>query len=164
MKALTLYQPWATLIATGHKRIETRSWATKYRGPLAIHAGKNTGFMIGAQKIVDDEPFRSVMGNIYRAANTTPFPLGVIVATCELVWIEELGKYTWEMHQAGWRIGNHFWETSEQEKAFGDYTPGRFAWFLDDVQPLSQPISAKGAMGLWEWLPLSALLAQDERI
>lgn len=40
MKALTLIQPWATLIMLGEKQIETRSWNTKYRGKLAIHAGK----------------------------------------------------------------------------------------------------------------------------
>jgi hypothetical protein len=39
MKALSLWQPWATLVSIGAKRIETRSWPTKYRGPLAIHAG-----------------------------------------------------------------------------------------------------------------------------
>lgn len=40
MKAITIKQPWATLIALGEKRFETRSWQTKYRGPIAIHAGK----------------------------------------------------------------------------------------------------------------------------
>lgn len=40
MKAISLWQPWATLIATGAKQIETRSWATSYRGPIAIHAAK----------------------------------------------------------------------------------------------------------------------------
>jgi activating signal cointegrator 1 len=40
MKAITIIQPWATLIALGEKKFETRSWATKHRGPLAIHAGK----------------------------------------------------------------------------------------------------------------------------
>lgn len=39
MKALTLYQPWASLIADGRKTVETRSWGTKHRGLLAIHAG-----------------------------------------------------------------------------------------------------------------------------
>lgn len=38
MKALTIWQPWATAIAIGAKRIETRSWETHYRGPIAIHA------------------------------------------------------------------------------------------------------------------------------
>lgn len=41
MKTLTLHQPWASLIAMGVKKIETRSWGTKYRGPLAIHAGQH---------------------------------------------------------------------------------------------------------------------------
>lgn len=40
MKALTLTQPYATLVAIGEKRLETRSWRTSYRGPLAIHAAK----------------------------------------------------------------------------------------------------------------------------
>lgn len=45
MKAITLMQPWATLVAIGAKRLETRSWSTNYRGPLAIHAGANTRFI-----------------------------------------------------------------------------------------------------------------------
>lgn len=40
MKFLTIRQPWASLIAVGAKTIETRGWSTKYRGSLAIHAGK----------------------------------------------------------------------------------------------------------------------------
>ncbi|MBU2700609.1 hypothetical protein Ga0466249_001701 [Sporomusaceae bacterium BoRhaA] len=39
MKAITILQPWASLIACGEKKIETRLWPTKYRGPIAIHAG-----------------------------------------------------------------------------------------------------------------------------
>ena len=39
-KALTIAQPWATLVAIGAKQIETRSWQTNYRGDIAIHAGK----------------------------------------------------------------------------------------------------------------------------
>jgi hypothetical protein len=40
MKSITIIQPWATLIALGEKKYETRGWPTKHRGPLAIHAGK----------------------------------------------------------------------------------------------------------------------------
>lgn len=57
IKALTLYQPWATLIAIGAKKIETRSWDTKYRGPLAIHASKNEKFM----KLSFLDPFFKVL-------------------------------------------------------------------------------------------------------
>jgi len=41
MKAITIHQPYASLIACGAKIYETRSWATKYRGKIAIHAGKS---------------------------------------------------------------------------------------------------------------------------
>jgi hypothetical protein len=39
----------------------------------------------------------------------------------------------------------------EIERYFGDYAPGRYAWILDDIQPLPEPIPAKGKQGLWEW-------------
>lgn len=40
MKTLSIRQPWAWLIAAGHKTIENRTWATNYRGPVLIHASK----------------------------------------------------------------------------------------------------------------------------
>jgi hypothetical protein len=40
MKALSIMQPWAWLIVNGHKNIENRSWSTKFRGPVLIHAGR----------------------------------------------------------------------------------------------------------------------------
>lgn len=39
MKVLTLKQPWASLVANGYKVYEFRSWKTKYRGEILIHAG-----------------------------------------------------------------------------------------------------------------------------
>ena len=64
MKVLTLTQPWATLVAIGAKHIETRSWATSYRGPLAIHAGKGlgpVGGMRGLQRLCDRVEFGNVL-------------------------------------------------------------------------------------------------------
>lgn len=46
MKALSIRQPWAWLIVNGHKDIENRSWSTRYRGPVLIHAAKG---MTGAE-------------------------------------------------------------------------------------------------------------------
>ena len=40
MKVITIKQPWATLIAKGYKEYEFRTWKTKYRGDILIHAGK----------------------------------------------------------------------------------------------------------------------------
>jgi hypothetical protein len=100
MKALTLYQPWASLIQLNIKTIETRSWATKYRGPLAIHAAKTDFHLHGhegnpaachgqALAAACQHPGRNqwTLG----VNNTHPFPLGAIVATCELVNCAPIG-------------------------------------------------------------------------
>lgn len=41
VKVITIKQPWATLIAKGYKKYEFRTWKTKYRGDILIHAGKS---------------------------------------------------------------------------------------------------------------------------
>lgn len=45
MKALTVCQPYADMIARGEKIIENRNWPTSYRGPMAIHAGKSRAWL-----------------------------------------------------------------------------------------------------------------------
>lgn len=59
MKALTLYEPWASLVALGAKKIETRSWPTKYRGPLAIRAAKS--YEAWHMNLSWEEPFYSAL-------------------------------------------------------------------------------------------------------
>ncbi len=141
MKAITLTQPWATLVAIGAKRIETRSWGTKYRGPLAIHAAKT--FPDFAQALCRTEPFHSILGEhtqirIVWSQGTkhSDFPLGAVIATCQLVRC--------------WKIGKDE-AIPEPERSFGDYTAGRYAWLLANVHPLPEPVPARGALGLWEW-------------
>ncbi len=133
MKALTLTQPWASLVAIGAKKIETRSWATSYRGPLAIHAAK--GFPKDARTVCLREPFKRVLiaAGIESLAD---LPLGALLATVLLVDCVPTGKVRSTL-------------TSE-EYAFSDYSAGRWAWLLDDVQPLSVPVPARGALGLWD--------------
>lgn len=55
MRAITLMQPWASLIALGAKRYETRSWKTHYRGPLAIHSSRD--FSKASRALCHCEPF-----------------------------------------------------------------------------------------------------------
>ena len=64
MKALSITQPWATLIAIGAKTIETRSWSTLYRGDLAIHAAK--GFPRYARETLFEEAFRVPLAGVSR--------------------------------------------------------------------------------------------------
>jgi len=146
MKALTLTQPWATLVAIGAKRIETRSWVTSYRGPLAIHAAK--GFPKDARSFsVNPMCYEAIKNHLTSwpswMRSHIAYPLGAVLATCQLVacvHVETLTNTT----------KREIYLTA-QERAFGNYDPGRYAWVLDNVQQLAQPIPAKGALGLWEW-------------
>ncbi len=164
MKALTLYQPWATLVAIGAKRIETRSWGTNYRGPLAIHAGKNRRFVDckSPYYVCSDEPFYSILTDHARKiveqyqspldqANRI-MPLGAIMAVCELVdchYILKPGQMFLDQNIEPFSIPD------EPERSFGDYTPGRFAWILKNIKSLPDPISIRGMQGLWDWYPQS---------
>lgn len=172
MKALTLYQPWATLMAIEAKRNETKPWPTKYRGPLAIHAGMNTTY-VNMKKdtyICGEHPFYDVLmdaaGPMSKRLNMNNFhgllPLGCIVAICDLVRCVKLinvatynypkvGVNTWTIDDAG-KV--RYLEVGAQEKAFGDYRPGRWIWILENIKMADDPIpfkGVKGAMGLWEW-------------
>jgi hypothetical protein len=147
MKTLTITQPWATLVAIGAKRIETRSWSTSYRGQLAIHAAK--GFPKWAQETCREEPFHGAlrMAQIFCPA----LPLGAVVAVCRLVSClptrELQENRTIQMDPDA---GCDDFHLTDHERAFGDYAPGRWAWLLADVR-LITPVDARGALGLWNW-------------
>lgn len=84
MKALTIWQPWASLLACGVKKYETRSWATQYRGPIAIHAAKKNvvGTMLIPEQI-RDEVRKHIEGVI--GCEWKDLPVGAVIATAELV-------------------------------------------------------------------------------
>jgi activating signal cointegrator 1 len=156
VKALSLTQPWATLVALGAKRIETRSWSTHYRGPLAIHAAKGLPGWVAVT--VRGEPwFKRVLGDLFDPGRVTlgDLPRGVVIATCELLAVKRImpDSTGWEWNGP---TGRHWtYQITDEERAFGDYTPGRYAWLLSMMQPIT-PTPARGALGLWEWQPSSA--------
>lgn len=135
MKAISLTQPWATLIAIGAKRIETRSWSTSYRGQIAIHAAK--GFPRDCQDLCRTVPFAHtlIVGGVDRVEQ---LPRGAIVAVAMLTGTARTEDIT-AMSQGLLR----------HEIEFGDYAPGRFGFVLADVVALRSPILCKGALGLW---------------
>ncbi len=140
MKALSIKQPWATLVALEAKRIETRSWSTRYRGRLAIHASANMSKE--DIELCRQSPFREALaaGGYFEGSGpaNNPFglPLGAIIAYATLV---DIVLITLENIP------------DEPERSFGIYTPGRFAWILQDVYRLPEPVGAKGSLGLLEW-------------
>ncbi|HOV79542.1 MAG TPA: ASCH domain-containing protein [Bacillota bacterium] len=152
MKAISLWQPWASLVATGAKKIETRSWPTRHRGPLAIHAAKR--YPKKFQALENQEPFYSALrpGGIYKYPS---FSCGAVVAICKLediLFITKKGLHAFTTKYGGLSYNPEpkLPLPTEQEFVFGDYTPGRFAWILGDVQSLPKSIPAKGNQGLWE--------------
>jgi activating signal cointegrator 1 len=156
MKALTLTQPWATLVAIGAKQIETRSWATNYCGPLAIHAAAGLGPVggnSGLNELVAQEPFWTVLGAAgctFGRRAPTGLPFGAIVAVCELVCCTRITFAAGDAR--GWYgVVGRDWSLTDRERAFGDYADGRYAWLLADIRALPTPIPAKGALRVWEW-------------
>lgn len=139
MRALTLTQPWATLVAIGAKKIETRGWLTTYRGPLAIHAAK--GWTRDDRDLCDAQPFARALGGV-------PLPLGFIVAVGTLADCVRIGLASngdaLLLTEPVRRLSDH-----SEEYQFGNYEPGRYAWLLSDVKRLPVLIPCRGALGLW---------------
>ncbi|MHB0874550.1 MAG: ASCH domain-containing protein [Anaerolineae bacterium] len=136
MKALTLLNPWATLIAIGAKRIETRGWTTSWRGPLAIHAAARAMDMT-ALELCAREPIRKRLVDAgYREPFEASLPFGAVVAICRVGYVIRAG---------------HASMPACLERLCGDFSPGRWEWHLVDVERLAKPVPAKGAMRLWEW-------------
>ncbi len=154
MKTLSLTQPWASLVAVGAKKIESRSWATPYRGPLAIHAAKafpgwakdaclsprfSRPLALGGYGVRD----RLLNPDAMALTGLIPLPLGAIVAVGQLVTCEKTER-------AAGRFGGWKYVYNDQEEDFVDFTPGRLAWFIDEVHRLPEPIPCRGALGLWD--------------
>ena len=130
MKALTIYQPWATLVAIGRKAIETRAWQTDYRGLIAIHAGESRAHL----SLIGHAAFAAALiPNGIRSAGD--LPLGAVVAIARLANCVPVEACL----------------ASMEERAFGDYSHGRFAWILRDVRAVDPPIPARGYPLLWDW-------------
>lgn len=138
MKAITLWQPWASLIALKIKSFETRGWATKYRGAIAIHAGKKVvpfARAFGKQPEHVQAFIREKLNEAYGSYDN--LPLGAVVGHARIT-----GVVKTEM------VIN---QIEEVEYACGDYSQGRFAWALKDAKHYEHPVPANGAQGLWNW-------------
>jgi hypothetical protein len=141
MRALTLLQPWASLIAVGAKRLETRSWSTAYRGPLAIHAGK--GWNEQSRATWRLPAVQAALGGA-GMIDAVDLPRGCVIAVCELCGCAPI-----------------LVTPAEPERSFGIYASGRFAWTLHDVRPLPRPVPMRGRLGLWSCLLDAELLTAE---
>ena len=133
MKAISLLQPWTTLVVLGVKTIETRSWGTKYRGPILIHASQSKAGSIFSFEV----PFEKYIPDFKK------LPLGAIIGQAiiaDVIRVERLGMSD--------ELINRY---TMEEKAFGDYSEGRYAWILEDHKQFKKPIPARGTLSIWEY-------------
>jgi hypothetical protein len=144
VKVISLIQPWASLMAIGAKSIETRSWATDYWGPVAIHASK--GFPREAKEECFGEPFFSALTTA-GILGIGELPRGAVIAVGNLHKVGTIGRRA----DGAVIVAGLEKPIEGDELAFGDYTPGRYGWVFTNVRRLPVPIPAKGALGLWEW-------------
>ena len=131
MKALSLTQPWASAVALGIKRYETRSWSTRFRGDVCIHAAK--GFPRYAQEFFEDQLQEGLL------EPDSDLPRGAIIAVVELT--------------ACLRVEDVYPTIERVERMYGNYEHGRYAFRLENVRVLTEPIFCRGALSFWpvEW-------------
>lgn len=128
--ALSIWQPWASLIAQGQKQFETRSWATHYRGQILICA---------AAKKVPAESYHFINWQLqevgeHMSLKPKDFPLGVAVGIACLVDCKPT---------------DHFYsQVSDKEICLGNWSDGRFAWKLEEVKAIL-PFPVKGQQGIF---------------
>ncbi len=133
MKALTIAQPYAELIALGQKRVENRVWWTRYRGPLYIHAGKSRQWL--------DTEFSHDGYEIDRPTGIylSMMDFGAVIATAELIdciHVDTILRGACDEQYPWLRAHKH--------------VSGPYCWVLDHVLRLSKPVPYRGAQGLFD--------------
>lgn len=125
--AISLWEPYGTLIKVGAKQYETRHWRTGYRGPLVICTAKKRD-----REIL--ESYKALRPDFFRyGVKMEPCRFGVALCLVDLVDC----------------IPAEF--IGDDERRFGNFAPGRFAWLLENVRPFAEPIPVRGHQGLWRW-------------
>ena len=138
--ALTLYQPWASLWASGRKIHETRSWATRHRGLLAIHAAAAVPAYV-AQALDGNARLRQAM-EAEGYLDPKAMPRGRVLG---IGWLSEVLPAETVIFE---------WRHVATEPHLGDFSSGRFAWRLAPCRLcLEPPLEARGRQGLWRWQP-----------
>lgn len=130
MKAISLWQPWASLWACGRKTYETRHWAPSYRGELLVHAAKKI--------CVDDisDELHAICEDEFGGHWAFELPRGALIARCTLVdciRTEQLNI-----------------SPTDEEDLLSNFEPGRFGWKSAGMTLLERPIPWRGMQSLFE--------------
>lgn len=130
IQAITLFNPWATLVALWMKQYETRRWSTGHRGPLAIHSAGKGSFHPAYMELPEIKKYAPDL-------KIEHLVFGAVLAIVEMSDCIE--------------IDPHFAQRiSHMELAFGEWQPGRYAWQFDSVKKLREPLIIRGQQGMWK--------------
>lgn len=136
IKAITLWEPWATAMSLGLKKIETRHWKTDYRGPLAIHA---------AQRLID--PPEKLSPELVAAIRANDFvdkcAYGNVVCIVDLYDVQRTDFIVKMLSRGG--------TFADPEFIWGNYKPCRYGWMTRRRVVLEPTIPSTGHQGLWTW-------------
>ena len=142
LPCISLWQPYASLVAVEAKPWETRHWPAPQRligKRIAIHAAKRrptrAELNVSFGKVADALGFCHWHDRI---------PYGAVVCTALLVGSHQVTHYG--HHAAMLTDGRVI-----ADDGFGDYSAGRWCWELRDVEPLRQPATERGRQGWWTW-------------
>jgi len=126
MKAISLWQPWASAMALGWKRNETRSWYTSYRGPLLIHAAKKACLWpsMAIQQLFADVALQPI-----------DLPYGAILCLVNLVDCKPITELN---------------RPDGLERSLGNYSIGRFMWITTHMKTFKNPIPFTGRQRLFD--------------
>ncbi len=127
--AITLYNPWATLVALGMKQYETRAWSTGHRGPMAIHAAGRGSFHPSYMELPEIRKYAPDL-------KIEHLIFGAVLAIVDMMDCMEINQ----------PLIN---QMTEMELAFGEWQPGRYAWPFENVQKLREPLITRGQQGFW---------------
>jgi hypothetical protein len=139
MKAISLWQPYATFMHHSLKWVETRGWPTRFRGDLAICSAKRNWmpgeFGEGVEQVAQLITRAWYQSNKFKHPSRRPllFPMGYVLCLVEVVDCVPVEKF----------------KPSPLEGLLGDYTPGRFAWVTRNLRTLKQPVPVCGRQGFF---------------
>jgi hypothetical protein len=126
VKAITIQQPYAHLIATGDKHVENRTWFTDHRGWLGIHAGKGRGYL----DTEDEERYPTMV-------------FGALVAIgwlWDCVHVDRIPELVRGRPKAAWLLSHK-------------HVEGPYCWILPTVYPLVEPVPLRGQRRLFDVPP-----------
>jgi hypothetical protein len=175
VKAISLWQPWASLIACGAKPFETRHWAPPQGligQTIAIHAAKKVdrsaialaeevyyAHSLGDSDDCHEKLEEAILGtpdSMMAKFGPAVFPVGCIVCTARLDAAFQLGDAAEDTTRPAASVIRRMISRpmphcfTVRYDDFGDYAWGRWAWLLTNVKPLVPPSPAVGRQGFFD--------------